>query len=167
MKRFLTYLILTVCVLMSARTASAYGIDPKEDSLAVQRMRQRMDQIRKKRPTVALVLSGGGAKGTAHVPIIRYIEELGIPVDLVVGTSMGGLIGGLYSLGYSVDEMDPLVRHMDWRWALSDKLSREYITYTDMKYKEKYLLSIPFYYERDYYKMKLADEHRFDHMKKH
>lgn len=167
MKRFLTYLILTVCVLMSARTASAYGIDPKEDSLAVQRMRQRMDQIRKKRPTVALVLSGGGAKGTAHVPIIRYIEELGIPVDLVVGTSMGGLIGGLYSLGYSVDEMDTLVRNMDWSWALSDKLSREYITYTDMKYKEKYLLSIPFYYERDYYKMKLADEHRFDHMKKH
>ena len=167
MKRFLTYLILTVCVLMSARTASAYGIDPKEDSLAVQRMRHRMDQIRKKRPTVALVLSGGGAKGTAHVPIIRYIEELGIPVDLVVGTSMGGLIGGLYSLGYSVDEMDTLVRHMDWSWALSDKLSREYITYTDMKYKEKYLLSIPFYYERDYYKMKLADEHRFDDMKKH
>ena len=167
MKRFLTYLILTVCVLVGARTASAYGIDSKEDSLAVQRMRQRMDQIRQRRPTVALVLSGGGAKGTAHVSVIRYIEELGIPVDLVVGTSMGGLIGGLYSLGYSVEEMDSLVRNMDWNWALSDKLSREYITYTDMKYKEKYLLSIPFYYERDYYRMKLADEHRFDHMKKH
>lgn len=167
MKRFLTYLLAAVCALMSVQTMSAYGIDPKADSLAVARMRQRMDQIREKRPTVALVLSGGGAKGTAHVPIIRYIEELGIPVDLVVGTSMGGLIGGLYSLGYSVEEMDSLVRNMDWSWALSDKLSREYITYTDMKYKEKYLLSIPFYYERDYYKMKLADEHRFDHMKKH
>ena len=80
MKRFLTYLIVAVCALVNAQTVSAYGIDPKQDSLAVQRMRQRMDQIRKKRPTVALVLSGGGAKGTAHVPIIRYIEELGIPV---------------------------------------------------------------------------------------
>lgn len=167
MKRFLTYLLTAVCALMSVQTASAYGIDPKADSLAVAKMRLRMDKIRERRPTVALVLSGGGAKGTAHVPVIRYIEELGIPVDLVVGTSMGGLIGGLYSLGYSVEEMDSLVRNMDWAWALSDKLSRKYITYTDMKYKEKYLLSIPFYYERDYYKMKLADEHRFDHMKKH
>ena len=126
-----------------------------------------MAQIRQKRPTVALVLSGGGAKGTAHVSAIRYIEELGIPVDMVVGTSMGGLIGALYSLGYTVEEMDSLVRNMDWAWALSDKLSRNYITYTDMKYKEKYLLSIPFYYERNYYKMKLADEHRFDNMKNH
>lgn len=167
MNRYLSYLMVAVWALCGVQTASAYGIDPKADSLAVEKMRLRMDKIREKRPTVALVLSGGGAKGTAHVPVIRYIEELGIPVDLVVGTSMGGLIGGLYSLGYSVDEMDTLVRNMDWNWALSDKLSREYITYTDMKYKEKYLLSIPFYYERDYFKMKLADEHRFDHVKKH
>ena len=126
-----------------------------------------MALIRESRPTVALVLSGGGAKGTAHVPVIKYIEELGIPVDLVVGTSMGGLVGALYSLGYSVEEMDSLIRNMDWKWVLSDRLSRDYITYTDMKYKEKYLLSIPFYYERDYYRMKVADEHRFDNLKQH
>ena len=126
-----------------------------------------MDQIRQHRPTVALVLSGGGAKGAAHVGVIEYIEELGIPVDMVLGTSMGGLIGGLYSLGYTVGEIDSLVRNMDWQWALSDKLSRDYITYTDMKYKEKYLLSIPFYYERDYYKMKIADENRFDNLMQH
>ena len=154
-------------LILSASSAMANSVDPKGDSLAFERMRQRMAQIRKTRPTVALVLSGGGAKGTAHVSAIKYIEELGIPVDMVVGTSMGGLIGALYSLGYSVEEMDSLVRNMDWAWALSDKLSRNYITYTDMKYKEKYLLSIPFYYERNYYKMKLADEHRFDHLKKH
>ena len=80
---------------------------------------------------------------------------------------MGGLIGGLYSLGYTVHEMDSIVRNMDWAWALSDKLSRDYITYTDMKYKEKYLLSIPFYYERDYFRMKVADENRFDNVKQH
>lgn len=142
----------------------AQGIDPKADSLAVVRMQQRMAEIRKHRPTVALVLSGGGAKGAAHIGVIEHIESLGIPVDMVLGTSMGGLIGGLYALGYSTEEMDSLVRNMDWGWAFSDRLSREYISYTDMKYKEKYMLSIPFYYERDYYKMKLADEYRFDEM---
>ena len=167
MKRLLSYLLLSLSLLLSANSADAFSVDPKGDSLAMERMRQRMAQIRKSRPTVALVLSGGGAKGTAHVPVIRYIEELGIPVDMVVGTSMGGLIGGLYSLGYSVEEMDSIVRNMDWAWALSDKLSRDYITYTDMKYKEKYLLSIPFYYERDYFRMKLADETRFDEVKNH
>ena len=142
----------------------AQGIDPKADSLAVVRMQQRMAEIRKHRPTVALVLSGGGAKGAAHIGVIEHIESLGIPVDMVLGTSMGGLIGGLYALGYTTEEMDSLVRNMDWGWAFSDRLSREYISYTDMKYKEKYMLSIPFYYERDYYKMKLADEYRFDEM---
>ena len=167
MKRILSYFSIALCLILSQLPTMANSIDPKGDSLAFAKMRQRMAEIRKVRPTVALVLSGGGAKGTAHVPAIQYIEELGIPVDLVVGTSMGGLIGGLYSLGYTVHEMDSIVRNMDWAWALSDKLSRDYITYTDMKYKEKYLLSIPFYYERDYFRMKVADENRFDNVKQH
>lgn len=167
MKRFISLFLILVCTLWNVLTASAFSVDPKGDSLAVQRMRERMAQIRKVRPTVALVLSGGGAKGAAHVPIIKYIEELGIPVDMVLGTSMGGLVGGLYALGYSPDEMDEIVRNMDWNWVMSDKLSREYVTYTDMKYKEKYLISIPFYYHKDYYRMKIADEHRFDDVRKH
>ena len=167
MKRLLSYVMIVLGLCLSAYQSMAFSIDPKGDSLAVERMRQRMAKIRQSRPTVALVLSGGGAKGTAHVPVIKYIEELGIPVDLVVGTSMGGLVGALYSLGYSVEEMDSIVRNMDWKWVMSDELSRDYITYTDMKYKEKYLLSIPFYYERDYYRMKMADEHRFDNFMQH
>ena len=167
MKRILSYFLIVFSMIMGTQRASAYSVDPKGDSLAVQRMRERMAEIRKVRPTVALVLSGGGAKGTAHVSVIKYIEQLGIPVDMVLGTSMGGLVGGLYALGYSPEEMDTLVRNMDWNWALSDKLSREYITYTDMKYMEKYLISIPFYYERDYYKMKLARDHSYDDVKKH
>lgn len=138
------------------------GVDPWADSLAIAQMREKLDEIGEYRPTVAVVLSGGGAKGVAHVGVLRHIEELGIPVDLVVGTSMGGLVGGLYSLGYSVDQLDSLVRNIDWNWALSDKLSRKYITYSDLKYKEKYLLSIPFFYEKDYYKMMRADDTRFN-----
>ena len=153
-------LLLALSVLPVA--ARSRGVDPKADSIAVAAMQARMAEIRMYRPTVALVLSGGGAKGAAHVGVIRRIEELGIPVDMVLGTSMGGLVGGLYALGYTVEQMDSIVRNMDWDWALTDKLSRKYISYTDMKYKEKYLLSIPFFYEKDYFRMKIADDNRFD-----
>ena len=166
MNRLISYILLVFC-LISGGWVSARGIDPKADAEAVARMQKRMEEIRQHRPTVALVLSGGGAKGAAHVGVIEYIEELGIPVDMVLGTSMGGLIGGLYALGYTVPEMDSLVRNMDWNWVLSDRLSREYVSYTDTKYKEKYLLAIPFYYERDYYNMKVADEHRFDDIRRY
>ena len=162
MKRLIPYILTFSVILLNVLPVAARSVDPQSDSVAIARMRERMAQIRQHRPTVALVLSGGGAKGAAHVGVIEYIEELGIPVDMVLGTSMGGLIGGLYSLGYTVSEIDSLVRNMDWQWALSDKLSRDYISYTDIKYKEKYMLSIPFYYEKDYYKMQLAEENRFD-----
>ena len=162
MRKILSYILLILILSLTGFRSHARSVTPKEDSIAVMQMRQRMDEIRKYRPTVALVLSGGGAKGAAHVGVIEYIESLGIPVDMVLGTSMGGLIGGLYALGYSVGEIDSLVRNMDWAWVFSDRLSREYVSFTDVKYKEKYMLSIPFYYEKDYYKMKLADENRFD-----
>lgn len=129
-----------------------------EDSLAMEEIRARMAEIRKTRPTVALVLSGGGAKGAAHVGVMRYLESLEIPVDMVLGTSMGGLVGGLYALGYNVDELDSLVRNMDWSYALSDKVPREYISYAETKYREKYLLSIPFYYRDNDESVRLDDD---------
>ena len=167
MKRILSSILAFALILCQSIIVSAKGIETKADEDAVARMRDRMDQIRQHRPTVALVLMGGGAKGAAHIGVIERIEQLGIPVDMVLGTSMGGLIGGLYSLGYTSSEMEELVSDIDWGWIFSDNLSREYISYTDFKYKEKYLLSIPFYYEKDYYKMKLADDYRHDDVKKH
>ena len=167
MKRTLPYILIPILLMVLSIPLASRGVDPESDAKAIARMRERMDEIRKHRPTVALVLSGGGAKGAAHVGVIEHIESLGIPVDMVLGTSMGGLVGGLYALGYTVPEMDSLIRNMDWNWALSDRQSRDYVSYNDVKYKEKYLLSIPFYHERDYYNMMLADEHRFDHVKKH
>ena len=129
------------------RLAPESALLTSADSAAMQEIRARMDEIRKRRPTVALVLSGGGAKGAAHIGVIRYLETVGIPVDMILGTSMGGLVGGLYALGYNVGELDSLVRNMDWSYALSDRVPREYISYSETKYREKYLLSIPFYYK--------------------
>ena len=167
MRYFISVITAALLVLLSMQPASAYGIDPKADSLAVVQMQQRMAEIRKHRPTVALVLSGGGAKGAAHIGVIERIEELGIPIDMVLGTSMGGLIGSLYALGYTPAQMDTIIRDIDWSWAFSDKVPREYISYAEMKYKDKYLLSIPFYYERDYFKAKLQNEEEQSMVRRH
>ena len=133
--------------------------------LRVDVIRRKMDQVRstKHRPTVALVLSGGGAKGAAHVGVIEYLESIGMPVDLVMGTSMGGLVGGLYALGYDSGHLDSLLRSIDWDMALSDKVPRDYLSYSTNKYKEKYVLSFPFYYDKKDYLQEKSDELQYPH----
>jgi NTE family protein len=71
------------------------------------------------RPRIGLVLSGGGARGAAHLGVIEVLEEQGIPIDFIVGASMGSLIGGLYAIGYSTDAMHALVDTLDWDRLLS------------------------------------------------
>lgn len=130
---------------------STLSVNPEEDSLAIAEMRQKMDYIRRSehRPTVALVLSGGGAKGAAHVGALKYLEELDIPVDMILGTSMGGLVGGLYSLGYDSAYLDSLLTTVDWSVILSDKVPQSYVSYATKRYKEKFVLSVPFHYSED------------------
>ena len=72
------------------------------------------------RPKIALVLSGGSAFGIAHVGVIKAIEEVGIPIDLVAGTSMGSIISALYASGYSPDEMESIVADIDWNTTFTD-----------------------------------------------
>ena len=96
--------------------------NPEIDEAAFEKVRARMDSIRQYRPTVGLVLAGGGARGLAHLGVIKYMEELGIPVDVVTGTSMGGLVGGLYALGYKHDQLDSLVRAIEWPTMMSDNI---------------------------------------------
>ncbi len=149
MRLFCSFLVLLAFSFFNGSTITAKGIDPKADSVSIAKVRLKMDEIRKYRPTVGLVLSGGGAKGAAHVGVLQYLDSLEIPIDLVVGTSMGGLIGGLYSLGYEADEIDTLLKNMNWKMVLSDKVPREYISYQEAKYKEKYLLAIPFHHAKE------------------
>lgn len=120
------------------------SVDPKGDSIAYANMRHRMDSIRQYRPTIGLVLGGGGARGLAHVGVIKYLEEMGIPVDVVGGTSMGGLIGGLYALGYNGHEIDSLVRCIDWTVMMSDKVPNASQTYEVRKSKERFMVHLPF-----------------------
>ncbi len=81
------------------------------------------------RPKIGLVLGGGGARGIAHIGVLKVLKELRIPVDYIAGTSMGAIVGGLYASGMSVEEIDQLTRNMDWRDALNDKPSRDFRSY--------------------------------------
>lgn len=97
-----------------------------------------------KRPKVGVVLSGGGAKGSAHIGALKVIEEMGIPVDFVAGTSMGSIIGGLYCMGYTPDEMDSLISSVDWSVIMSNNVTREQLSFQDKAHNSKFLLTVPF-----------------------
>lgn len=96
------------------------------------------------RKKVGVVLSGGGAKGVAHIKALKVIEEAGIPIDYIVGTSMGSIVGGLYAIGYTPEQLDSMVRKQNWTFLLSDRIKRSSMSLTDRERSEKYIVSIPF-----------------------
>ena len=81
---------------------------------------------------VGLVLGGGGARGAAHIGVLKELERLRIPVDAIAGTSMGAIVGGLYATGIKAEDLEQLVASMDWAAALTDKPARE-----DLKFRRK------------------------------
>ncbi len=72
------------------------------------------------RPRICLVLSGGGARGMAHIGVLKVLEELKVPIDCIAGTSMGAVVGGLYASGMSAREIDATMRSVDWQEAFRD-----------------------------------------------
>lgn len=92
------------------------------------------------RPRVALVLSGGGARGAAHVGVFRALEQLQIPVDVVIGTSMGAVVGGLYAAGLDADALETVVRDIDWVDAFIDNSARENLTYRRKRDDDDFLV---------------------------
>lgn len=96
------------------------------------------------RPKVGLVLSGGGAKGAAHIGVIKYLEEVGIPIDYIAGTSMGSIVGGMYALGYSSDEILDIISDVDWDRLISNKVDRRKISYSNKYETRTQSITIPF-----------------------
>ena len=76
------------------------------------------------RPKIGLALSGGGARGGAHIGVLKALEEMNVPIDYIAGTSMGAIVGGFYAAGYSADSIKALMLNMDWQAAFSDRPSR-------------------------------------------
>lgn len=104
----------------------------------------RAEQATPQRKKVGLVLSGGGAKGMAHIGALKVIEEAGIPIDYIVGTSMGSIIGGLYAIGYTPEQMDSMVRKQDWQFLLSDRTPRSDKNMAERETDEQFIISVPF-----------------------
>ena len=75
---------------------------------------ESVDKEGKERPKIGLVLGGGGAKGHAHIGVLKVLEELHIPVDYIAGTSMGAIVGSLYASGLSPDEIEKVLTSVDW-----------------------------------------------------
>ena len=100
------------------------------------------------RKKVGLVLGGGGAKGAAEVGVLKVLEEAGIPIDYIAGTSIGAIVGGLYAIGYDAADIDSLYRNQDWLFLLSDQVKRESETFLSKEEREKYIVHIPLSKER-------------------
>jgi NTE family protein len=100
-------------------------------------------EIAPHRPKIGLILSGGGAKGFAHIGVLKVLEEAGIRPDFIGGTSMGGIVGGLYAIGYSADSLETIANSMNWSYYLGDAIPRTEITLEEKEDHDRFVLSIP------------------------
>lgn len=96
------------------------------------------------RPKIGLVLSGGGAKGLAHIGVLKVIDSLGIKVDYISGTSMGAVVGGLYASGYNANQLDSIFSAIDVDALLQDYTPRESKSFYEKRNDEIYALTLPF-----------------------
>jgi len=101
-------------------------------------------QEQPRRPKVGLVLSGGAAKGLAHIGVLKILEEAGIQPDYITGTSMGSIIGGLYAVGYSPDSLHRLAISQNWAHVLSDNIPLKQVAFEEKLYFKNQLVELPF-----------------------
>ena len=95
------------------------------------------------RPKIGLVLSGGAAKGIAHIGVLKVLEEVGITPDYITGTSMGAVVGGLYALGYTADEISEINANADWEFLLSDRIPLNEVVFEEKDEYKRYIFGIP------------------------
>lgn len=97
------------------------------------------------RPKIGLTLSGGGAKGLAHIGILKALDSAGLKVDYITGTSMGAILGALYSIGYSGKEIEALCRNMDWDALLSNQVPLQALSMEEKNQYSRFALDLPYY----------------------
>lgn len=99
---------------------------------------------KKNRPKIGVVLSGGGAKGLSHVGFLKALEEAGIVPDYITGTSMGAIVGALYSIGYTVEQIEEIARQINWKTTLSNDIRLDRVAYEEKEYFGRYLTELTF-----------------------
>src|SRR5579864_607018 len=96
-----------------------------------------------RRLRVGLVLSGGGSRGTAHIGVLKVLEQMRIPVDAIAGTSMGAVVGGLYASGLSAKEIESIMTSLNWQDAFRDRPPREDLTFRRKLEDQNFLVKFP------------------------
>ncbi len=138
------------CGMVAAATVPVLSSQVAEPSAepvaseAVSASSQSSDAATMHRPRIGLTFAGGGAKGAAHIGVLKVLEEVGIPIDYITGTSMGSIIGMLYSLGYSANQMDTIISNIDWGVYMSDRMDRRYTNSVKAEMDGTMLISLPF-----------------------
>lgn len=102
------------------------------------------DSIKKTRPKVGLVLSGGGAKGFAHIGVLKVLEEAGVKIDYITGTSMGAVVGGLYASGYNASQIDSIFYNTNFDELLQDYIPRSSKSFYEKRNDQMYAITLPF-----------------------
>ena len=120
---FKEYKPILVCLLLLVQTATA--------------------QPPAQRPRLGVTLSGGGAKGLAHIGILKAIDSAGLNIDYITGTSMGSIIGSLYAIGYTADSIEKITRTIDWDLLLSNQSSLRSIFMEEKDEYSKYVIELP------------------------
>jgi len=123
------YIIATCLLLFPATRIAAQGPPPAAPG--------------SQRPRIGLVLSGGGAKGLAHIGILKAIDSAGLKIDYITGTSMGSILGALYAIGYSADSIEKITRRIDWDLLLSNQSSMRSVIMEDKDEYGKYDIELP------------------------
>src|ERR1700727_1062605 len=95
------------------------------------------------RPRICLVLSGGGARGMAHIGVLKVLEELKVPIDCIAGTSMGAVVGGLYASGMTAAQIDATMRSVDWQEAFRDAPPRRDLAFRRKQDDQNFLVRLP------------------------
>ncbi|MGB0805386.1 MAG: patatin-like phospholipase family protein [Salibacteraceae bacterium] len=127
----LTYFIFLLLPILGRQSITAQPLTPSDSTIV-------------SNPKIGLVLSGGGALGLAHIGVLKVLEEKGIRPDFVVGTSMGSIVGGLYALGYTPEEIEEFVVNADWEEILAKNIPLNFVV-TEEKYDYgRYLIDFPF-----------------------
>jgi len=136
--RFLASLLSGMLLLPGAARTEEPAVDPPSSA---------------DRPRIGLVLSGGGARGLAHVAVLKALERHHVPVDAIAGTSMGAVVGGLYASGMSAGEIETLVRTLDWRSSFQDRSPRRDLDYRRKQEERQFLVRLPVGFDREGFRL--------------
>ncbi len=99
--------------------------------------------VKRVRPKVGLILSGGGAKGFAYIGLLKVLQEVNLHIDYIGGTSIGSIVGALYAVGYAPDTIAKIIGQQDWNALLTDKIPRKYVDFETKNFEEKQVVSLP------------------------